>query len=137
MDHFFLGTQLLLEPSSNLQSCDQCNYANLHSCHHFAFFKLDFVVFLWNFVDYQIYVFMQARVWTCPRTVVSFGNFISQNKFDYYRWCDIKALPGANRLIRHFWSKGLSVGLASNSPRSNIEAKISYHHGIVIYANIF
>lgn len=45
------------------------------------------------------------------------------------RWCNIKALPGANRLINHMRSKGVPMALASNSPKSNIEAKISHHHG--------
>ncbi|PKA61545.1 riboflavin kinase [Apostasia shenzhenica] len=45
------------------------------------------------------------------------------------QWCNIKALPGASRLINHLSSKGVPFGLASNSPRSNIEAKISYHQG--------
>lgn len=45
------------------------------------------------------------------------------------RWCNIKALPGANRLINHLKSKGVPMALASNSPRSNIEAKISYQNG--------
>lgn len=45
------------------------------------------------------------------------------------QFCNIKALPGANRLIKHLTSKGVPFGLASNSPRPNIEAKISYHRG--------
>ncbi|XP_038977361.1 bifunctional riboflavin kinase/FMN phosphatase-like [Phoenix dactylifera] len=45
------------------------------------------------------------------------------------KWCNIKALPGANRLIKHLRSKGVPMCLASNSSKSNIEAKISYHHG--------
>ncbi|KAG0449828.1 hypothetical protein HPP92_027184 [Vanilla planifolia] len=40
-----------------------------------------------------------------------------------------KALPGANRLIKHLRSKGVPFGLASNSPISNIEAKILFHKG--------
>ncbi|GJN29895.1 hypothetical protein PR202_gb18157 [Eleusine coracana subsp. coracana] len=44
-------------------------------------------------------------------------------------WCNIKPLPGANRLIKHLRSNGVPTALASNSPRSNIEAKISSHEG--------
>jgi hypothetical protein len=47
-----------------------------------------------------------------------------------FRWCNIKALPGATRLIKHLMSNGVPTALASNSPRSNIEAKISCHQGI-------
>nr|AFK37985.1 unknown [Lotus japonicus] len=45
------------------------------------------------------------------------------------QWCNIKALPGANRLIKHLKSHGAPMALASNSPRENIEAKISFHDG--------
>uniref|UniRef100_A0A0E0EYP8 riboflavin kinase n=1 Tax=Oryza meridionalis TaxID=40149 RepID=A0A0E0EYP8_9ORYZ len=45
------------------------------------------------------------------------------------QWCNIKALPGANRLIKHLKSNGVPAALASNSPRSNIDAKISCHQG--------
>ncbi|GMY37228.1 bifunctional riboflavin kinase/FMN phosphatase [Fagus crenata] len=45
------------------------------------------------------------------------------------RWCNIKALPGANRLIKHFSGHGVPMVLASNSPRVNIESKISFHQG--------
>ncbi|KAK3131427.1 hypothetical protein QOZ80_6AG0506320 [Eleusine coracana subsp. coracana] len=45
------------------------------------------------------------------------------------QWCNIKPLPGANRLIKHLRSNGVPMALASNSPRSNIEAKISCHEG--------
>ncbi|XP_019163161.1 PREDICTED: bifunctional riboflavin kinase/FMN phosphatase-like [Ipomoea nil] len=45
------------------------------------------------------------------------------------RWSNIKALPGANRLINHLKSHGVLMALASNSPKSNIETKISYHQG--------
>lgn len=46
-----------------------------------------------------------------------------------FRWCKIKAQPGANRLINHLRSNGVPMALASNSPRENIETKISYHQG--------
>ncbi|WVZ23338.1 hypothetical protein V8G54_001882 [Vigna mungo] len=45
------------------------------------------------------------------------------------QWCNIKALPGANRLIKHLKSHGVPMALASNSPRESVEAKISYHDG--------
>lgn len=43
--------------------------------------------------------------------------------------CNIKALPGANRLIKHLCCNGIPMALASNSSRASVEAKISYHHG--------
>ncbi|KAL9257486.1 Bifunctional riboflavin kinase/FMN phosphatase-like protein [Drosera capensis] len=46
---------------------------------------------------------------------------------DHY--CEIKALPGANRLIKHFKHHGVPMALASNSPKASIELKISYHKG--------
>ncbi|XP_057972991.1 bifunctional riboflavin kinase/FMN phosphatase isoform X1 [Malania oleifera] len=45
------------------------------------------------------------------------------------QWCNIKALPGANRLIKHLSSHGVPLALASNSPRASIDSKISYHQG--------
>ncbi|GFQ01814.1 bifunctional riboflavin kinase/fmn phosphatase [Phtheirospermum japonicum] len=45
------------------------------------------------------------------------------------KWCDIKALPGANRLINHLKGHGIPMALASNSSKSNIETKISRHQG--------
>ncbi|XP_057420025.1 bifunctional riboflavin kinase/FMN phosphatase-like [Lotus japonicus] len=45
------------------------------------------------------------------------------------QWCNIKALPGANRLIKHLKSHAVPMALASNSSRENIEAKISFHDG--------
>ncbi|KAI3994604.1 hypothetical protein MKX01_028348 [Papaver californicum] len=45
------------------------------------------------------------------------------------RWCNIKALPGANRLIKHLKGHGLRMALVSNSPRESIETKLSYHDG--------
>ncbi|KAK3420069.1 hypothetical protein EUGRSUZ_G00853 [Eucalyptus grandis] len=45
------------------------------------------------------------------------------------QWCKIKALPGANRLIKHLRHHEVPVALASNSPKANIETKISYHQG--------
>ncbi|KAL4334032.1 hypothetical protein GQ457_07G028750 [Hibiscus cannabinus] len=40
--------------------------------------------------------------------------------------CNIKPLPGANRLLKHLSGHGVPMALASNSPRGNIESKISY-----------
>ncbi|PON53084.1 HAD hydrolase, subfamily IA [Parasponia andersonii] len=45
------------------------------------------------------------------------------------QWCNIKALPGANRLIKHLISHKVPMALASNSPKESIETKISFHHG--------
>ncbi|KAJ4777540.1 riboflavin kinase/FMN hydrolase [Rhynchospora pubera] len=45
------------------------------------------------------------------------------------QWCNIRPLAGANRLIKHLRSNGVPMALASNSPKSNIEAKISCHNG--------
>ncbi|KAL1829744.1 hypothetical protein DCAR_0209113 [Daucus carota subsp. sativus] len=45
------------------------------------------------------------------------------------KWCNIKALSGASRLIKHFRVEGVQMALASNSPRANIESKISYQSG--------
>ncbi|KAK9714762.1 hypothetical protein RND81_06G118000 [Saponaria officinalis] len=44
-------------------------------------------------------------------------------------WGKIKPLPGANRLINHFREHGIPMALASNSPRSFIEQKLSNHQG--------
>ncbi|GAB2212827.1 hypothetical protein Droror1_Dr00020822 [Drosera rotundifolia] len=44
-------------------------------------------------------------------------------------YCEIRALPGANRLIKHFKHHGVRLALASNSPKASIELKISYHQG--------
>ncbi|XP_078442242.1 riboflavin kinase/FMN hydrolase [Wolffia australiana] len=45
------------------------------------------------------------------------------------RWCNIKALPGADRLIKHLAGKQVPLALSSNSPRSNIESKLAPHSG--------
>ncbi|XP_057512992.1 bifunctional riboflavin kinase/FMN phosphatase [Actinidia eriantha] len=45
------------------------------------------------------------------------------------QWFNIKALPGANRLINHLKGHNVRMALASNSPRENIETKIAYHAG--------
>ncbi|KAF5184123.1 Bifunctional riboflavin kinase/FMN phosphatase-like [Thalictrum thalictroides] len=45
------------------------------------------------------------------------------------QWCNIKALPGADRLIRHLHGHGVPMALASNSPRASVETKLSYHQG--------
>ncbi|GAB4826864.1 hypothetical protein Ancab_033743 [Ancistrocladus abbreviatus] len=43
--------------------------------------------------------------------------------------CKIKALPGANRLIKHMHGHGVPLALASNSSRANVETKITHHQG--------
>ncbi|KAI3938456.1 hypothetical protein MKW98_015355 [Papaver atlanticum] len=45
------------------------------------------------------------------------------------RWCSIRALPGANRLIKHLKGHGVPLALVSNSSRESIETKLSYHEG--------
>ncbi|KAL3820590.1 hypothetical protein ACJIZ3_006495 [Penstemon smallii] len=45
------------------------------------------------------------------------------------QWCNIKAQPGANRLINHLRGHGVPMALASNSSKENILTKISYHKG--------
>uniref|UniRef100_A0A804PWB6 Riboflavin kinase n=1 Tax=Zea mays TaxID=4577 RepID=A0A804PWB6_MAIZE len=45
------------------------------------------------------------------------------------QWCNLKPLPGANRLIKHLKTNGVPTALASNSPRCNIEAKIFFQQG--------
>ncbi|ESW21737.1 hypothetical protein PHAVU_005G095600 [Phaseolus vulgaris] len=45
------------------------------------------------------------------------------------RWAKAKALPGANRLMKHFQKNGVPMALASNSLREYIDAKISHHKG--------
>ncbi|XP_047329254.1 bifunctional riboflavin kinase/FMN phosphatase-like [Impatiens glandulifera] len=45
------------------------------------------------------------------------------------QWKNIKALPGADRLIKHLRGNNVKMALASNSPRADIENKISRHHG--------
>ncbi|BBN67557.1 riboflavin kinase/FMN hydrolase [Prunus dulcis] len=45
------------------------------------------------------------------------------------KWLYSKALPGANRLIKHFHDRGVPIALASNSLREYIDAKISHHRG--------
>ncbi|KAK9152947.1 hypothetical protein Sjap_000427 [Stephania japonica] len=45
------------------------------------------------------------------------------------RWCNIKALPGANRLIKHLKAHGVPMAIASNSAKASIETKIFYQRG--------
>ncbi|XP_060189649.1 bifunctional riboflavin kinase/FMN phosphatase-like [Lycium barbarum] len=49
----------------------------------------------------------------------------------YYHdtWLQAKALPGANRLIRHLHKHGVPFALASNSKRKNIDGKVSLQAG--------
>ncbi|KAF7803546.1 bifunctional riboflavin kinase/FMN phosphatase [Senna tora] len=83
-----------------------------------------------NFIDMQILGYFSLR-----RSAVQILLMFLETEFDlevklaYNRWCNIKALPGANRLIKHLRNHGVPMALASNSPRENIEAKISYHDG--------
>ncbi|KAL8088243.1 hypothetical protein AgCh_038141 [Apium graveolens] len=45
------------------------------------------------------------------------------------RWLLARALPGANRLIRHLHNHNVPVAVASNSMTTNVEAKISHQPG--------
>lgn len=47
------------------------------------------------------------------------------------RWAMARALPGADRLIKHLHRHGVPFALASNSLREYIEAKISGKQGSV------
>ncbi|CAN6577122.1 unnamed protein product [Malus baccata var. baccata] len=47
----------------------------------------------------------------------------------FNQWCNIKALPGSNRLIKHLSGHKVPMALASNSPKENIETKLSFHQG--------
>ncbi|GMN53976.1 hypothetical protein TIFTF001_023100 [Ficus carica] len=45
------------------------------------------------------------------------------------KWINAKALPGANRLIKHLYDHGIPIALASNSTRDYIDLKISHQKG--------
>ncbi|KAJ4823829.1 hypothetical protein Tsubulata_035535 [Turnera subulata] len=62
-----------------------------------------------------------------PCTNDDFNAEIDRMLFD--QWCNIKALPGADRLIKHLSGHKVPMALASNSPRKNVESKISYQQG--------
>ncbi|XXG90188.1 hypothetical protein AAC387_Pa12g2012 [Persea americana] len=62
-----------------------------------------------------------------PLTATDFSNEIMP--LFHKRWPETKALPGADRLIRHLSNHGVQFALASNSIRRNIEAKISFQQG--------
>jgi FMN phosphatase YigB (HAD superfamily) len=47
----------------------------------------------------------------------------------WFRWKEVKALPAANRIVKHFAKNGVPMALASNSLREYIYAKISRHKG--------
>jgi len=53
---------------------------------------------------------------------------------NWLRWRDAKALPGANRIIKHLTKNGVPMALASNSSTEYIYAKISHHKGIFLLA---
>lgn len=60
----------------------------------------------------------------------SIDEFVTQiTPLLYDQFCNIKALPGANRLIKHLSGHNVLLALASNSPRAYIESKISYQQG--------
>ncbi|XVF87576.1 hypothetical protein PTKIN_Ptkin18bG0131400 [Pterospermum kingtungense] len=58
------------------------------------------------------------------------------NPILYAQLCNIKPLPGSNRLLKHLSDHGVPMALASNSPRGNIESKISYHQGWKDYFSV-
>ncbi|PIA65599.1 hypothetical protein AQUCO_00100830v1 [Aquilegia coerulea] len=62
-----------------------------------------------------------------PCTVDEFISEITPRFSDW--WCNIKPLPGANRLIRHLHGHGVPMALASYSARASVESKLSYHQG--------
>ncbi|KAL5715352.1 hypothetical protein ACHQM5_017183 [Ranunculus cassubicifolius] len=64
-----------------------------------------------------------------PRTPEEFLSETTPLFSDPNRWCNIKALPGANRLITHLRRHGIPMALASNSSRSAVDTKISKHQG--------
>ncbi|XP_015867989.3 bifunctional riboflavin kinase/FMN phosphatase [Ziziphus jujuba] len=45
------------------------------------------------------------------------------------KWINAKALPGANRLIKHLYDHGIPFALASNSLQEYIDSKISHQRG--------
>ncbi|KAG4981311.1 hypothetical protein JHK85_035269 [Glycine max] len=58
-----------------------------------------------------------------------YGKELDREKEEKKRWAKAKALPGANRLIKHLQKNGVPMALASNSLQENIEAKIYHHKG--------
>ncbi|THU73533.1 hypothetical protein C4D60_Mb04t23870 [Musa balbisiana] len=62
-----------------------------------------------------------------PCTIEEFISAITPMFLD--QWCNIKALLGATRLIKHMRNHEVPMALASNSPKSNIKGKISFHQG--------
>ncbi|KAG9129961.1 hypothetical protein Leryth_007077 [Lithospermum erythrorhizon] len=45
------------------------------------------------------------------------------------KWLEAKALPGANRLMKHIQQHGVPFALASNSSRKNVDVKVSIQKG--------
>ena len=68
---------------------------------------------------------MYMQLW--PRIIDFLYWFIFQ--LYYFRWMYAKALPGANRLIKHLYDHGIPLALASNSLREYIDLKISHQKG--------
>ncbi|CAK9143893.1 unnamed protein product [Ilex paraguariensis] len=52
------------------------------------------------------------------------------------KWLQAKALPGANRVIKHLHKHGVPLALASNSVRKNIDMKISLQQGWKEYFSV-
>ena len=51
----------------------------------------------------------------------------------FFRWPSVKALPGADRLIKHLYSHKVPFALASNSSNEYIYAKIASVNGIFFF----
>lgn len=78
------------------------------------------------------------RLFVASTKLFCFACYVLENcwlDFDncHYRWCNIKALPGSNRLIKHLSGHRVPMALASNSPKENIETKLSFHQGILLF----
>ncbi|XP_009390069.2 bifunctional riboflavin kinase/FMN phosphatase-like isoform X1 [Musa acuminata AAA Group] len=72
-------------------------------------------------------VSLVVKDYELPCTIEEFISAITPMFLD--QWCNIKALAGATRLIKHMRNHEVPMALASNSPKSNIKEKISFHQG--------
>ncbi|KAG5516731.1 hypothetical protein RHGRI_037462 [Rhododendron griersonianum] len=64
---------------------------------------------------------------------ISINEFVSETTPLFIdQWHNIKALPGANRLINHLRGHNVRMALASNSSREIIESKISCQTGMFV-----
>ncbi|CAD5174975.1 unnamed protein product [Musa acuminata subsp. malaccensis] len=72
-------------------------------------------------------VSLVVKDYELPCTIEEFISAITPMFLD--QWCNIKALVGATRLIKHMRNHEVPMALASNSPKSNIKEKISFDQG--------